>query len=73
MTTAKTDCEILEIDDIEVKSYDIAKDQQKRPDDESNVKIVGVERIDNSYYNECLKCSSRVVKCEDPDYAVYQM
>ena len=69
LTTAKTDCEITEIDDIgDVKSYDVAKEQQKCPDDQSNVKIVGVERIDN--YNGCLKCSSRVVKCEeDPDYA----
>ena len=48
--TAKTDCEITEIDGIgEVKSYVVSK-EQKNPD-ESSVKIVGVERIDN--YNGC--------------------
>ena len=48
MTTAETDCEVTEIDNTGyVKSYDVANEQQKCPDDESNVKLVGVERIEN--------------------------
>ena len=58
LTTAKTECEITEIDDIQgdVKSCDVSSEPPTEiHDDESSVKSVEVEKIDK--FNGCLKCS----------------
>ena len=54
---------------MDVNSYDISNEQQKFHNDESSMKIVGVKNINK--FNGCLKCSSRVVKCEeDSNYGI---